>query len=553
MSNLWQKHATEQELKEYERLGAEYKELFAKQTQIINETLESFNIPYEPYVEDDGETWDDFSVLQDTIYSFTPPKNRQAEYLSLIGDIQSLSAKEDANIAKQINIVSSCMERYRDAINGSRDALLDDARAAAADFIEGMLKVTATVIEKGHPDDAPREMATVNIYRGGDFGSIKNIAEYWKIDIENDLQKIAEQAAKEYKKQAGKLFEQAYKETGGTGLALTEGNKEKQAQVVEDLIKSSTYTVLNNKLFNQYLTIQSQMLNIQIDGQMVMFASDYPVDVNRKNAPAVFSYVSLSYTGELAPKLAKLTAYDKSVLNAVCSICWARNQVFKVDDIYRVMNGYSEKKPTPAQHERILKALRKLKNTTIYIDYSQELEKGYIVANEETDERFISGRTEGHLLDIWIDTKTTNRGRKVDTVALLAPPILLAYSMAKTHPQIISIPIGMFNMDSISATDDNCVIREYLAKQVIQMKNGYRNNSNILYSTIFEECTIDVPTDPAALKTFMQRKRSDITRMLDEWKPKKDKKTGKIIAEGYIKDYKETKTGRAYTGVSISI
>lgn len=311
--------------------------------------------------------------------------------------------------------------------------------------------------------------------------------------------------------------------------------KEKTLEVISNLNKPETYSILNNKVSNQYASIQDKLLATEPNGQLTFMTDLIPVMQSpraaKKKSVEVNTLVGLSYSGELSRKLARVNGYDKAVLNTVCSIFQAGNQTMTLADIFRVMNGNTSKQPSQKQRDKILSSIKKLGATRIYLNISEEIERKYLTIN---DSRVTKGIIDEPLLHYTVGLFQTENGQEVYAVSILKEPILMTYSKAKS--QLVSFPISLLDTKSVSATDDIVAIREYLLQQITLMRNGQRDNKTILYESIYKSCGIDAPTDR---KTAM-RKRDSIDKLLEEWKQ-----------QDYIKGYKVKKSGTSFVGFEI--
>lgn len=313
--------------------------------------------------------------------------------------------------------------------------------------------------------------------------------------------------------------------------------KEKTLEVISNLNKPETYSILNNKVSNQYASIQDKLLATEPNGQLTFMTDLIPVmqspRASKKKSVEVNTLVGLSYSGELTRKLARVNGYDKAILNTICSIFQAGNQTMTLADIFRVMNGNTNKQPSQKQRDKILASIKKLGATRIYLDISEEIERKYLTIN---DSRVTKGVIDEPLLHYTGGLFQTENGQEVYAVSILKEPILMTYSKSKS--QLVSFPISLLDTKSVSATDDIVAIREYLLQQITLMRNGQRDNKTILYESIYKSCGIEAPTDRMTAK----RKKDAIKKLLDEWKQ-----------QGYIKGSKDKKDGTALVGIEIKL
>jgi hypothetical protein len=283
------------------------------------------------------------------------------------------------------------------------------------------------------------------------------------------------------------------------------------------IVKPKNYKYLNNKVANKYLTIQDNVTELNQDGQITFLPLNQPIEVNK--TPQVLTLVSLSYMGELQGSLAKLKAFDMSVLNAVCSLYYAGNSAFSLEELYKTMT--QKEKATSNQLEKIKISLMRLNGHRISIDVSAEV-KGKVIKNDESiiQNGFISS----NLLQYKEFSVTTERGKTKTWIQILDEPILFSYSKLKNN-QIISVPVKLLEMNC-RATEKTIAVRDYLIKEIHQMKRGYRNNMQINYDNLLKHINFDTKEKSLTQKNRMT---NDIFCILDGFKEKKFIKDFKVI------------------------
>ena len=304
---------------------------------------------------------------------------------------------------------------------------------------------------------------------------------------------------------------------------------------------ADTAISLNSKAANEYLTIQDKLLQLVADGQQTLLqVTDTPGvklqvrnEVKNKKTgkiikKSVFTVVSLEYTGDLDGKLAKIKQYDRSILNAICSLWAAGNQIMTREDIYYFMTRKNRRKtrPTEKQLERINLALKKYAGTRITLDVSNEIEAGLLVPDGQKITPFISEALLNYR-EYGLINETS--GKKVSAVEFLDAPILYQYSMAKTHPQIVSYPAEWLDLPGISATEETIILRDFLLKEIKQMQGGFRDNHTINYNTLLSLFDIKESDLEKKYKGDFTKK---VSRLLDAMKDK-----------GIIKQYTQ-RTGK---------
>ncbi len=228
---------------------------------------------------------------------------------------------------------------------------------------------------------------------------------------------------------------------------------------------------------------------------------------------------------------ATISAYDKIVHDAVCSLYSAGNEVFTPEMVYRAMNGMVESEfVSPKSIKMIVDSLEKLRVTDIAIDYTEQLRM------TNTADDFDMARVSGAML---LMQKVTVSAGGVTKWAyrLVANPILYEYS--RLLKQIIPIPLQLLNTkETTRSTDTVIIIRQYILQRVELMKNKKNNmHSRIIsYESIYE--LLDAPEDRKLRATI----RSQTERLLDNY-----------VNIRYIDHYDIVRRGRAITGVQICL
>lgn len=312
-----------------------------------------------------------------------------------------------------------------------------------------------------------------------------------------------------------------------TAFAEAEDAEKLTPAQIHQLQKATNYQLGNSKAFN--------MLVLAIDPGQTSGQLQIAMSPDKKTHSDVITYLSLTYQGDDSITIKGrrvITGFDKAVYNTVSTLYAAGNRQLSAADIFRTMNGNTDKRPSAAQIERITNSIRKWMYTALYMDMSQELQRQRLTLN---DDRIVNGRVETQMLQATIGTARTKKGSEIAVFKLAAEPIL--YTYCKGKKQIMTVPIALLDTaEAASNTEGLTAIREYLLQQIELLKTGNRDNPTIKYSTIYEETGIEPPT---ARKDAM-RLRNQIKAVLDVWK-----------ARGYILGYEDAKTGAAVTGITI--
>lgn len=496
----------------------------------------------------------------------------QAYYADINGDTQTIisDAKDMIKQIKTDFLQNYLLLLYADAVHTQ---VIGDAAEAGetldTDTAAEAVKERLAYLKDKEDDDIDYDTIFDNLLKttkeaflSEQYGAAKQAYKEKKYDnaeyesVQDTLTELLTKKLKSLIAAAGGIKILAYKEIDDTDvketLSVLEDAQNNNATLLPEFIKSSSYVIPNSKVANRYMDIQhylSASKNTDTDGQLTLVFSQEKVPVNQGNpldedgkvvkTIQVKSLVSLQYTGDLPPKLAKLNAYDKTVLNAVCSIYFAGNTFTSVNAIFKVMNGNTTREPKEEQKKKILASLEKLNNIVIYIDFSDEVKNKYITLKDaEKDERVKDLHVKDRLIQYREIDAVTTKGRQVRAIQIFAEPILMTYSKMKARQEIMTIPADMLNIESISLTDYVIVLKEYLAKEITQIKKGARNNSLILFDTIFNECglTDKYDTDEKTNRSKLKRYRETVLKIFAEWKKK-----------GYIDGYKtQDDTGKLY-------
>lgn len=295
------------------------------------------------------------------------------------------------------------------------------------------------------------------------------------------------------------------------------------------IILPATHYILNSKV--------GQNVGKGLSGQGEL---DFTVSPQNKLEP-VTVFVNISFDDEDVRYSRKLTTWDRTVHNAICTLWKAGNSLFTAEEIYRTMNGLS---PSEFVHPNTLgavtKSIKKLGETNIEIDYTEHMLMNDKALKLKDDERI---ELKGKILAIEEITlrKAGVKGgviKKGYRLLRMEGPILLQYSEAVK--QVISVPYQMLNTkDATRSTQEVIVLREYLLTRISQMKSTKNKLSNkMLYSTILDE--MEVPQEQRNADKMI-KVRKHIKDILELWQ-RRDK---------FIKGFTEYKEGKTFVGVEI--
>lgn len=267
-----------------------------------------------------------------------------------------------------------------------------------------------------------------------------------------------------------------------------------------------------------------------------------------KNSPPVTISFVLHFDSE-SSKEAKLlgprniSKFDMAILSAVISLLMCNNVVITPAMAYRTMAGWDATHDiTPKQEEAAKKSIEKLRKTFIDCDATGAIQryckdKGLPDDGSEwnVDEallicgglqrRMINGKIAKAYL---FDNYDKKGNLKMPFVARLA----------LKSKQILALPMELADM-TISATESNIILRNYLWMQIGAIKNPKaRRRPEISYEGIYKELGIDLSTDLG--RKHAQRAREATEKLLQNWKQK-----------GAIKSFATYKKDKKAAGVKV--
>jgi len=299
----------------------------------------------------------------------------------------------------------------------------------------------------------------------------------------------------------------------------------KQAQPTQ-LVRA--LQMLDNNVPSKYIIPNNKLSNILTKEDVGL---DMDLDIVLSGKKEVVTKVYLNYNDKnitICDEGKKFTPYDRTVVNAACSIYEAGNANFTAKQVYRCMNGLNDTQDvSPQAVAAITKSLDKARSTIIKIDCTQEA----AAYKNNTD---FKCEIEDYILPIRKVTLISGNEELIG-YSLNGKPIL--YEYAQMSNQVLSVPSKLLNTkDVIRSTPEVIVIREYLIRRIEVMKNTKNNLGNkIAFSSIYTEIGRPEPTKEKASKV-----RSSVEKIL-----------GKYKKEKYIKDFEFYKEGRAFKGVQI--
>lgn len=459
-----------------------------------------------------GEELTDEELLNYTLEELAAYKN-----LSSTLETEARSLTEQVTNLQELGVTDDSLSEYKDSLLKLTNTLQDLA-AGYFGAIKNNIYLEIPAL------DAIREL--VETFLSNDVIRRK-IAEYEELKpyLNAELQKP------QYK---GRKFTELTREEQ---KEVETAAREAMAATPAQIKKVSTFSMLNNKISNEYMSLQDIFLSLQADGQLTIMPGALLDDgkaqvkvrneiINKKTGnvvkPAVFSMAALSYTGDLEGKLARINGYDKSVLNAVCSLWIAGNRIITKEEIWYTLNPKNRRKtrPTKKQLARIDLALLRYSGTRIFLDLTNEINEKLINADGENVTPILNEQ----LLIYREYIFKSETGKTQSAIEILQQPVLLTYSLAKDNVQLVSIPMDWLELPAgLSAKEDIIVLRDYMLKEIKQLQTGNRDNNIFNYGTLLKQLELDENQLDRKEKGDVTEK---ITRLLDGF-----------VQKGIIKEY----------------
>ena len=236
------------------------------------------------------------------------------------------------------------------------------------------------------------------------------------------------------------------------------------------------------------------------------------------------------------------TAYDRAVLNGICSLWQAGNTAFTAAMVYRAMNGISSSDDggayvSPQAVGDVTRSIEKQRVTRLTVDCTAQMDHYKNLKRAKFDAMMIS--VDGIEM-------TAQNGQRVKAYTFTnpnRPPVLYEYS--RSIGQVLSIPPRLLNSSgAIRTTEEVIAIREYLIRRIEGMKgNNSLRNDRITYRGIYKELGIDIDALTGnAAKDTPKRVRKNTEALLSHF-----------VSEDFIKGFTEYREGRTIAGVQISL
>lgn len=290
-------------------------------------------------------------------------------------------------------------------------------------------------------------------------------------------------------------------------------------------IRPDKAIINNSKVANQLLSIDSYSLQ---EGGIVELGVGK--NGNHDVKVTVFSQFdneNIKITGK------ELTAFDKTVFNAICTLFEAGNQLFTPQMVYRAIHGMTNSERITVERGTLIPIINSIENgirKRIIINATEQIKKFY--------QNVSTGNYEGYFLPLEKVT-VKNNGQTLECYKFIKMPPLYSYS--KNIKQIISVDIKLLDSrNALKNSPEVATIREYLIQRIETEKYRKTKSFNIKYSTIFENVGINTET---LNNVQAKRKRDNIKKLLQNH----------FLELNYIKGHSEYKKGRTFEGVTIEL
>lgn len=206
------------------------------------------------------------------------------------------------------------------------------------------------------------------------------------------------------------------------------------------------------------------------------------------------------------PIAKRMTYWDKFVYECIGTLYDEYGEYVLVSEVLGLMGNRS--RPGKPQINKVVNSIIKQSAIWITIDSTEEAKryKGFVPMNYK-----------GQLLYAEIVEGEKNGGKSDAVIHILQRPVLMAF--AEDRNQITAVPKAAL-VSTVSNTEGNLAIKDYLLQEIAHMKNNLKWNRKMLYSTIYEKCG----------KTTRKQKydtRDIVPRYLEDFKK-----------SGFIDDYK---------------
>jgi len=264
-----------------------------------------------------------------------------------------------------------------------------------------------------------------------------------------------------------------------------------------------------------------------------------PVIVSQKKGAEVRVVVKLDYDAKNLHASKKISAYDREVHNAICTLWEAGNAEFTPTMVYRAMNGLQEcERVTQESIERVSESINKLRHTHMTIDCTDQVKEWRLPKQKEGNPLL---KFDDSMLSVMGVRMRNHNGEEIEAYRFNTTPILYSYSKQIGH--VLTVPMRVLNTKKrLRTTEEVTTIRAYLIRriQAMQGKNGIKARQ-IRYETIMEEAGINLD----GLSNQRNKKKAVMDQV--------DAILQHFQEEGEIGSARRYKEGRADAGVEIEL
>ena len=310
--------------------------------------------------------------------------------------------------------------------------------------------------------------------------------------------------------------------------------------------------IIQNSTINHELSRNSELNNLFYsdydDTEMTAIFNKATRKPNSSITVCSFKYtanINQNDCNDIYMNADKITAYDRRVYNAICTLYSHGRTQMSLYEIYSVVTGYGKKKPSNKQLQNILLSINKMRSVDLFIDLTEEIKtngiknmdilyKKNVVKENNNGIKYCV--IQDHMLNAAIGHARTNAGTNVHTLILLTQPALFTYNQAKGS--LLNIPTQYIAIKDINITEKTIAFQDYFLMRIIGYKNKAMRENKIMYKTLYKEIGEE---KPRLSKDFI-RDRELINKLFTGW-----------LEEDLIKSYGEIKEDRSYVGITFEI
>lgn len=308
-------------------------------------------------------------------------------------------------------------------------------------------------------------------------------------------------------------------------------------------------------------SVLDTLIGMPVDGQVRLTWG-----VGQSNEEIVPVFISVYYQDLPAFAKKRFDAFDITIINHIGSMYYyqqlkAPGSVLKITlrELWANIIGAKDSKKISVRPEKLAmlhRRIDRLRTTLLELDIRAELQNKRYTFN---DERLVSGVARENMILAHEVRFKTEKNRIVNGYAFVSMPILFAYCLAKKT--LITVPLDMMQIEG--KTDEDVIkFRDYLIKEIVNLKNGYRKQRTFRLDTIYEKTGMKPPSErldktnykdydketgksktyEANVRKAASSDREKIEQILNAW-----------VSKGNIYGYKWNKRGCSITGFTVDI